>query len=146
LDASTCAFSATYTFYDDGGLRALSYRTVLAPPRTDTLQRIPAGSTSGVACPRETSCASTSAISVGQIEAAVGNADVQAALAKPQGMVYGTDSRPSDGSVLAFERGDGKGFFIGGGTVPAGLRALEQLLHALQAESLADPACEALAP
>jgi hypothetical protein len=95
-------------------------------------------------CTREVPCASATAVTVPAIEAAIANADVQAALAKAPGMVYGTDSRPVDGTVYKFARGD-KNFFVGGGNaVPAGLRALETLLRKLTDETKATPACAAL--
>jgi hypothetical protein len=142
----SCAFAATYLFGDDGGFRAYAEESTLSPPRTHTLERVDfaRGGDAKVACTRGVPCTSATMVTVPAVEAAIANADVQAALAKPAGMVYGTDSRPVDGTVFKFTRGD-RYFFVGGGNaVPAGLRALETLLRTLQGETRATPACDVL--
>jgi hypothetical protein len=142
---SACAFSTTYTFGDDGGLRAFTDGATLSPPRTHTIMRTGSGRADASGqCMRDVPCTSASAVSVAAVEAAIANADVQAALAKPAGMVYGTDTRPADGSVFTFSRADGRGFLVGAGAVPTGLRALEELLHQLETETLAAPECASL--
>jgi hypothetical protein len=139
-----CTFTATYTFHDDGGLRLYADSSTLTPPRSHAVTRTSASGGAGTTCRRDVPCASPSAVDVTEIEAAIGNADVQAALAKPAGMLYGTDTRPSDGTVFVFQRDDGRSFMVGTGTVPAGLRALEMMLHQLQTETLATPECASL--
>jgi hypothetical protein len=142
---AACAFSATYTFHDDGGLRAFVDSSTLSPQRTHQITRTPAGNGQPTTCSRQLPCESATAASVSAIEAAIASSDVRDALAGPVGMLYGTDPRPFDGSVLTFQRGS-RGFAIGNGAVPTGLRVLEGLLHQAQAETLASPECAALAP
>jgi hypothetical protein len=142
----TCAFVAAYAFGDDGGFRAFSEESTLSAPRTHAIERMNFGAASDgkLTCAREVPCASATAVTVPAIEAAVANADVQAALAKAPGMVYGTDSRPVDGTVFKFARGD-RTFFVGGGNaVPAGLRALEALLRKLTEETKSTAGCASL--
>jgi hypothetical protein len=43
-----------------------------------------------------------------------------------------------------FDRDDQRGFDVGSGTVPAGLSALVDLLHRLQSQTAATPACSGL--
>jgi hypothetical protein len=140
--SGACTFKATYTFHDDGGLRLYADSSKLTPPRTHAVTRTSAGGGAGATCMRDVPCAADAAVDVVRIEAAIANADVQAALAKPKGMLYGTDPRPMDGTVWIFERDDGRDFTVGSGNaVPAGLRALETLLQQLQTETLASPEC-----
>jgi len=143
-DGGACSFSATYTFYDDGGLREFFDVVTLAPPRYETVVRNNGTNDAGV-CALELPCASTPDVGVAAIEAAIANPDVQAALAKPAGLLYGVDTRPSDGSVFVFQRSDGKGFMVGAGAaVPPGLASLATTLHTVDAQAFAAPACNAL--
>jgi hypothetical protein len=143
-DGGACAFSATYTFYDDGGLGEYFDVVTLTPPRSETVVRHNGTNDAGV-CALELPCASTPDFGVAAIEDAIANPDVQAALAKPAGMLYGVDTRPSDGSVFVFQRGDGKGFMVGtGAAVPPGLASLAATLHAVDGQAFAAPACNAL--
>lgn len=141
--ATACAFKATYTFHDDGGLRLSADSSTLTPPRSHEIARTTGGGNPAT-CTRDVPCTSASAVSVAAIEAAVANADVQAALAKPKGALYGGDPRPFDGTVWILARDDGRDFTVGSGDVPAGLRALETLLRQLSTETLAAPECAAL--
>jgi hypothetical protein len=59
-------------------------------------------------------------------------------------MLYGTDPRPADGTVWLFQHNDSQSFMVGGGSVPAGLRALETLLHRVTAEASAAPECPSM--
>jgi hypothetical protein len=143
--AQSCSFSAMYTFRDDGGFRPGYEESTLSPARTHTIDRVSFGTDAKLSCARAVPCASPTAVTVAAVEAAVNQADVQAALAKSPGMVYGTDSRPVDGTVWLFQRADGKTFYVGGGdAVPEGLRALEALLRRLDDETLLAPECAAL--
>jgi hypothetical protein len=131
-------------FHDDGGLRFSVDSSTLTPPRSHEIARTMGGGGNPATCGRDVPCTSAAAVSVAAIEAAVANADVQAALAKPKGALYGGDPRPVDGTVWVFERDDGRDFTVGSGDVPAGLRALETLLRQLSTETLAAPECAAL--
>ena len=144
--SGACAFKATYSFHDDGGLRLYADSSTLTPPRTHAVTRTSAGSSAGATCMRDVPCTSASAVDVAEIEAAIASSDVQAALAKPKGALYGTDTRPADGSVWIFARDDGRDFTVGSGSgIPAGLSALETLLKQLQTETLAAPECASVA-
>lgn len=79
-----------------------------------------------------------------EIQQALADADVVAALAQPTPPFYGTDTRPVDGTVFVFERDDGRSFSVGSGPVPAGLRLLVDLLHLLRTQTAATPACAGL--
>lgn len=144
-DAGACTFSTTYSFWDDGGLRAYSDESTLTPARTHSMERTAYfGSDGKRSCSRVVACTSGTAVTVPAIEAAIAHADVQAALAKPAGMLYGGDPRPVDGTVWVFKRADGRSFMVGSGNVPAGLAALEALLRKLTNETLATTECAAL--
>lgn len=141
-DAGACTFSTTYSFSEDGGHLAYSDLSTLEAPNFFRVIRSVPGAIDPLGCFHRVPCASASEVTVAAIEAAVANGDVQAALAKPPGMLYGTDTRPVDGSVFFFGRDDGKGFIVGSGAaVPAGLSALATLLHAAYTQAIAAPDC-----
>jgi hypothetical protein len=142
--AGGCALMTTYMFHDDGGLRAFYDESTLTPVDTHTINRTSFVADAKLSCARAIPCTSATAVTVPAIEAAVANADVQSALAKPPGMLYGSDPRPFDGTIWVFERADGKGFMVGTGAVPVGLGALETLMRKLTDETLAAPECAAL--
>src|SRR6185369_7946885 len=117
-------------FWLDGGLRAYADRSTLAPARTHTLSRDTLTNAPPATCSRELPCANddTSQFGVSDVLAAPENPDVTAALSMATPPFYGTDPRPYDGSVFMFQRDDGRGFTLGSGSVPAGLRALQNVL------------------
>lgn len=137
-DAGGCTFSTAYSFSEDGGHRGFSDLSMLEAPNSYLVIRSVPPAIDPLVCLHRVPCASASEVTVAAIEAAVANADVQAALAMPPGMLYGTDTRPVDGSVFVFQRDDGKSFFVGSGdAVPAGLSALATLLHTAYTQAIA---------
>jgi len=138
----SCSLPAgtTYTFSGTAADRS----ELWAPNEYDYYHAfLPAKDPAQVNCKYFMPCNSSTAVTVPAIAAAIANADVQAALAKPKGMLYGTDPAPA-GSAWSFDRSDGRGFLVGAGDVPAGLRALETLLDKATADMLTSPACAAL--
>jgi hypothetical protein len=144
--AGVCSLETAYRFFDDGGLRAFYDDSRIAPPRTHTLTRKNMSASTIVDCSYEIPCSPGSAVDLPAIQKAIGHPDVQEALAKATRPHYGSDPRPVDGTVWVFERADGRGFSLGGGNVPAGLRALETVLRQLTTETRAAPQCAALRP
>src|SRR6185295_6899557 len=94
-----------------------------------------------VECRREIACSDPQAVDMADIQAALQHPDVVAALGMTPNPFYGTDTRPVDGSVFIFTRDDQHGFTAGSGDIPAGIRALTNLLHTLQDETIASDAC-----
>jgi hypothetical protein len=141
-----CSLETSYRFFDDGGLRAFYDDSRIAPPRTHTLTRKNMTNNTTVECGYEIPCDPGNAVDLPSIQKAIAHPDVQEALAKAMQPHYGSDPRPVDGTVWVFERADGRGFSLGGGNVPAGLRALETVLRKLTTETRAAPQCAALRP
>lgn len=150
-DASAiCELTNNYAFYDTASEPLPDppvTQTELRAPNTCLYERqLPAGGdVSAEACIHLVPCASGSSVTVSAIAAALANADVQAALAKPPGMMYGSDPRPS-GTVWVFQRADGRGFTLGTGDVPVGLAALHSLLEQVTAQALASSDCDSARP
>ena len=138
---NTCSFDRTYRFWDDGGFRAYADRSTLSPARTHTVARDHFANALPNECSRQLTCGDAAAVDVNEFQVALAHADVVAALSLATKPFYGTDTRPVDGSVFVLERDDQRGFMLGSGTVPLGLSALMDLLHALQAETIASPGC-----
>jgi len=146
---TACAFSATYSFTDGGGNPIYLPKTTLSPPAMFQFhqQDGPTGPTTDCT-PALPSCGST-AIDVSDIEAALANADVQAALAATTSPYYG-DRGLADGPALALSRSTGGGFAAGAECnvtsttctpTPAGIRTLVDLLRDLVTQQTADPSC-----
>ena len=113
----------------------------MTPPRTFTVARDHFVNSPLSQCARELSCSEPVGGGVAEIQQALAHPDVVAALALATKPLYGTDTRPVDGSVFVFERDDQRGFTLGTGTVPAGLRALADLLSRLETATIATPPC-----
>ena len=141
---TACSFDRTYSFWDDGGFRAYADRSTLGPERTHLVARDQFINSLPVTCSRQMACSDAAAVDVNDIQLALTHADVVAALSLATKPFYGTDARPVDGSVFVFERDDQRGFMLGSGSVPAGLQALADLLHALQSETIGSPSCSNL--
>ena len=98
-------------------------------------------------CEAQVACSAPSGVSVESVVRALAHADVTAAFAQAP-ILYGRDMRPVDGQVLVLTRA-GKNVTVGadcaGGTgcqaIPAGIKALEQLLRTLDSEQLAKEPC-----
>jgi hypothetical protein len=138
----SCSLPAgtTYTF----SATAADRSELSAPNEYDYYHAfLPAKDPAQVNCKYFMPCSSSTVVTVPAIVAAIANADVQAALAQPKGMLFGTDPRPA-GEVWSFNRSDGKGFILGSGDAPAGLRALKSLLDKATTDMLTSPACAAL--
>jgi hypothetical protein len=143
MSAPTCSLDRTYGFWADGGLRAYADRSTLTPPSTHTLSRDTFANAPPTTCSRAMPCGNDDSENVGtsDIVLALSHPDVGAALAMASPPFYGTDSRPVDGTVFVFQRDDGRGFTLGDGDVPVGLRALQTMLGQLATETIASPSC-----
>lgn len=138
-DPSACSLGRLYNFWQDPGppTQANFFSDVekssLKPPHTYVLWSF--GVTHALVsevCDRELPCSDPTGAGVGEIQKALGDPDVVAALAASASTFYGTDTRPNGAAVFVFQRDDGHGFTVGSGTVPAGVRALAELLSGLQ--------------
>jgi hypothetical protein len=139
---ASCRIAETYDFYFDGGEAFSTDRSRLGPERTiEVSRRYHTGAVG--ACSREIPCRDTGdAVTVPDILAAVANADVQAALARPTPPHYGNDPRPADGAIWVFRRSDGRGFSLGSsGDIPKGLRPLQTLLESVTRDTVELPRC-----
>jgi hypothetical protein len=139
-----CTFDRTYRFRDDGELVAYADRSTLSPPSTHLLTRDHFHDALPNPCSVDVVCVDPTRVDVVEIQQALAHPDVVGALALTTPALYGTDTRLVDGTVFIFERDDGRGFIVGGGTVPAGLRALVDLLHLLKTQTTAAPECAGL--
>ena len=139
-----CSFPRTYRFHDDGGFRAFADSSTLSPPHTHLLARDHLGNALPNQCSRDIVCVDPTLVDVVEILQALAHPDVVAALAQTTRPFYGRDDRPLDGTVFMFDRDDGRGFTVGSGDVPAGLRTLVDLLHRLNEQTAATPACAGL--
>jgi hypothetical protein len=151
-----CALDGEYGFGEEGGLVAWTETSTLAPParytRTRTYreeQRPPLSCSNQI--PR---CgAAFDTFTTADVLEAMAAPDVVAAFAEAQPQVYGHDSRPVDGQVLAVRRKDGHGVMLGSPCGPGrpcarpltdGLAHLAAILTKLDAQQIAAPGCEAL--
>jgi hypothetical protein len=102
-------------------------------------------------------CGVEDLFSAADIMRAIGDTDVQHALAMATPPIYGRDARPVDGSIFQFLRADGRGFLAGGACgsggplpgaacvdVPVGITRLVNALRALDEQQLRDASCAAL--
>jgi hypothetical protein len=158
-DAGTdCAFDATYSYGNTGGLAIYEDDVTLTPPASYTHTRHPTATTPpDISCaPALPSCNTANLIDVADVMRDIADPDVQSILstgAKP-GPVLGYDSRPVDGQVFKFVRSDGVGFFVGSpcaaGTtaqcvpIPIGVATLVADLRSLDTQQLKDAGCAAL--
>ena len=136
-----CVLDHTYHFHNDGGLVAYVDSSDLDPPRTHVLSRDHLRNSLPNQCRRELPCTTPPAVDLDNIQQLLAHPDVVAALSMTTRPFYGVDNRPSDGQVFIFDRDDGRGFSVGSGTVPPGVRALANLLLRLQTETAATLAC-----
>jgi hypothetical protein len=156
--AAACSLASAFTFEWSGGFSLSSDHSALTLPniytRTRTFRepnRTPLTCTNNV--PR---CgAAPEVFTTADVVQAMSAPDVLAALAQPTPLVYGFDSRTTDGAVLVVSRADGHGFVVGAGTcgpgnpcerpVPPGLDWLATILSRLDQQQRYAPGCEALA-
>lgn len=148
-----CSLDNAYTYGETGGFVAYVDVTTLMPPTGYGRVRSSGSGAPAGSCTQTIPTCGAGGVSVGDVTRAVGDPDVQAALALAGDTVFGLDSRPVDGSVFLFRRaGDGHGFLVGGDCagstgcrpVPPGIAALVTVLRSLDTQELALPGCEAL--
>jgi hypothetical protein len=160
VDVPGCALSASLTFGHDGG-NALYHDVNRLTATTFTITRNysafakPDGAASASCAPALPVCGS-SAVTTATISADLANADVQAVWGLPQTPtpIFGSDSRPTDGTVYSIALDDGHKVLVGQQCaspamsscryIPAGLVQLVQDLQKLAAAMLADPACKSI--
>jgi hypothetical protein len=156
-----CALSANLTFGQDGG-DAIYWDSNRLTASTFTITRNYSGNaghdgaataTCSIGLP---ACAAFAAVSVATINADLADPDVQGLWSLPQNPVpiFGTDSRPVDGTVYSIALDDGRKVLVGGQCaspamnscryIPAGLVRLTQDLQTLATAMLADPVCQGL--
>lgn len=144
-------------FGTEGGRRAYHTTYSIAAPRRFLLER---GNPGGAPARCETTipaCGAADGVTVDTLAAALGSADVtaalQAAAASDAGTVlYGVDERPTDGALFFMERG-GRFVYVGApcrtaptsGCVnaPLGVQRLVDVLNALGEQESRRPACAA---
>ena len=149
---AACAdcFASVVSWGADGGNARFVDRSTLQICRAYRRDRSSGGADAGVGCVTELAACNAAPIAIGDVERALANPDVTAALSGSVPL-YGSDPRPVDGAVFAITV-NGKQLLIGddcgaAGTgcvaVPAGVGALVTLLKALDAQEIAKPACAA---
>jgi hypothetical protein len=114
------------------------------------------GATTATCSPSLPACGAPDAVSVATINADLADPEVQGLWSLPQDPVplFGTDSRPADGTVYSIALDDGHKVLVGGQCaspvmsscryIPAGLVRLTQDLQTLATAMLADPVCKGL--
>jgi len=145
--------STTVSWGDSGGLTQFHDSSSVSSCRNYVRSRSADTGTPVVKCTTNLAACSASAIGVGDVEAALADPDVIAAL-DGKTKTYGRDDRPCDGSVVEITVGTktvevgGECSTTGGCTqgpcveVPKGLRALTDLLDKLDVQAAsADPSC-----
>jgi hypothetical protein len=154
---AACSLAGDYDYGDEGGNAAVYNRSYLSTPATYQYQRQPADdATSTIVCTLALpACGTAGAIDPTDIDTAVADPDVRAALAMATPPVYGHDSRPVDGTVFSFRSAAGGGLAVGGTCgsgetgctpPPAGVARLVTLLRMLDQQELSSPACTAARP
>jgi hypothetical protein len=137
-DSGTCDCIATKLAWNwDGGLVAYIDRSDIAPCRTYTRTRESSGSIAKTCSKEMLKCGAGDAIDMGDVQAALGNLDVVNAF-KAAPVLYGRDTRPSDGQVFRINYG-GKVIEVGVDCgaisackpIPEGVKKLQTLLQAI---------------
>lgn len=155
LDASvTCTdcVSGTLSWGSNGGFVAFQDESSLAACRDFQRKRSPGIDGGAPACTTQLGACSAAPVAVGDVERALAHPDVVAAFALATTPVYGTDSRPVDGTVFRITR-DGKSIDVGNPCgsssapacvpIPPGVDALANVLRSLDTQELAKAACSA---
>lgn len=143
------------TWGSTGGLTSFTTASSLKACRTYERTRSTQGGPPTLTCTATLDGCGAAPIAIGDVEAALANPDVTAALAGTT-KIYGSDNRPCDGAVESITIG-GKTIEVGGECsgpgaggctatpcvpVPAGLRALVNVLDGLDTqEATAKPEC-----
>jgi hypothetical protein len=151
-----CAFAYTYTVTEWSGADTNSLMRLSPPNSFHYMGETPFLNDAGVVTrptcdPAMPGCNDPARIDVSDIEAAIANADVQAALAAATPIKCGSTSTLSSFPLFSFGQSDSRGFSCGPDCatpsstctpIPPGIKALIDLVHALDAQQLAsDPAC-----
>ena len=148
--ACTSCAQETLSWGFTGGRVAHVDRSAITLCRTFTRWRLDRAVDAG-SCSSELGDCGSPGVAIGDVEAALADPDVRAALGAPSPPLYGIDERPTDGSVFQITAGTAS-IEIGSDCtetakgcvpIPAGVRALGNLLRALDVQELAAPACAA---
>jgi hypothetical protein len=134
-----CNFETSYQFHVEGAALSVVVSSTLSPPHaqlvTETNRNVPdAGAQE---CAAELTCVDATRVDVVEIRQALADPDVVVALAQATPPVYGVASPRGDQLVFVFRRADGRGFDLGEGAVPAGVRALADLLRMAESQTTA---------
>lgn len=154
IDGPVCTFATTYTIMDGGGLAAMFDTATLSPPASFHYMRESFRQDAGVqSCdPAMPACGDPARIDSQDVELALYNGDVQAALAMTNVPFFG-DRGVADGPNFNFMRADGRGFNAGldcnvpSATctpIPPGIKTLVALLRNLISQQRMDPVCAAI--
>ncbi len=150
-DAGCGCLGVNLRFGSNGGLVPQVITSSLAPCATYSHERqgdAPSGPV--VSCTQELATCDAGTIGADAVVAALADPDVRAAIAAAP-VVYGTDPRPVDGTVFRIEVGSAVidvgeecpgGPACGTRTIPAGVRALADLLSRLDTQELARGQCK----
>jgi len=150
----TDCLTTTVSWGSNGGLTQFTSSSSLQTCRTYERSRIVGNGAPTVVCTAELGACASASIAVGDVEAALADPDVTAALAGTT-QTYGSDSRPCDGAVLSITVG-ARTVEVGGECtgptggctqtpcvpVPTGLRTLANVLQKLDIqEASTHPEC-----
>jgi hypothetical protein len=155
----SCTLSSNLTFGHNGGMviyQDTNKLTATTFTITRSYMRGAGPDASATTCsPKLPACGATGVVSVATINTDLADADVQAAFksATSSGTLFGTDSRPVDGTVYSIALDDGRTLLVGGQctpstsscrAIPAGVVKLAEDLRSLATAMAADPACKGL--
>jgi hypothetical protein len=153
FDASDCnCVPAAVHWGSNGGNGLFSDSSEVSPCKTYTHMRESRGNAAPLTCKQELLACGSNSIGIGDLMAALRNADVQQAL-RSAPVLYGSDPRPVDGTVLRVEVGgavvDVGGPCSGGAgckAIPPGVAALAELFSALDRQELGKSPCSTTFP
>jgi hypothetical protein len=158
--SASCTLATALTFGWNGGMVVYQDENVLDPKAGLTITRSYSGRSSvdGAALrscsPPLPACGAAGVVSLSTISADLAATDVQVALAKGKGELYGTDTRPVDGPVWSIALANGGSILVGSpcassGTascvaIPAGIQRLTDDLESLVSAALQTTECKDL--
>jgi len=153
FDASDCnCVPLAIRWGNNGGNARYTEESEVSPCKTYTRARDNGGNALPITCKQDLLACGSNSIGIGDLTGALRNADVQQAL-RSAPVLYGTDPRPVDGTVLrvviASAVVDVGGPCGGGGAckpIPPGVAALAQVLSLLDKQELAKPPCSTTFP
>jgi hypothetical protein len=153
FDASDCnCVPASVRWGNNGGLVLYTDTSEVSACRTYTHMRDYNGNAPPQTCTQELLACGSNSIGIGDLTAALRNAEVQQAV-RSAPVLYGRDTRPVDGTVLRIviggavvEMGSPCAGGVGCKAIPPGVATLAEVLSMLDNQELGKPPCSTTFP